>query len=234
MEIPIYSGRLEKGTVTVLGKTIMNRFKAESLRLILGLFVKGAAALYRGEGVNVVFMIMPTGLVSHVLRNYGATVGSRVRFNAPLTVHNSNPDPGLFYSNLYVGSDCFFGRELLLDLKDRVEVGDRVTISHRVTIITHTDAGESPLGKLCLPRTQAPVKVRNGAYIGANVIILQGVEIGSGTIIGAGAVVTKNIPPHSVAVGVPARVIRESSLCAAHFGSGEQLVGMYEDPMGSK
>ncbi len=50
--------------------------------------------------------------------------------------------------------------------------------------------------------------IGNNVYIGNNVIILPGVTIGNNVIIGAGAVVTKNIPDNSVAVGVPARVIK--------------------------
>lgn len=53
-----------------------------------------------------------------------------------------------------------------------------------------------------------PIVVGNNVYIGNNVIILPGVTIGNNVIIGAGAVITKNIPDNSVAVGVPARVIK--------------------------
>ncbi len=53
-----------------------------------------------------------------------------------------------------------------------------------------------------------PPQIGDGAWIGARVILLPGVTIGRGCIIGAGAVVTKDIPDHAVAVGVPAKVIR--------------------------
>ena len=49
----------------------------------------------------------------------------------------------------------------------------------------------------------------NGCWIGANVVILPGVTIGDGAVIGAGSVVTKDIPPNVVAVGSPCRVLRE-------------------------
>nr|WP_302583589.1 DapH/DapD/GlmU-related protein [uncultured Schaedlerella sp.] len=55
-----------------------------------------------------------------------------------------------------------------------------------------------------------PIKVGNDVYIGNNVIILPGVTIGNNIIIGAGAVVSKDIPDNSVAVGVPARVIKSA------------------------
>lgn len=53
-----------------------------------------------------------------------------------------------------------------------------------------------------------PIVVGNDVYIGNNVIILPGVTIGNNVVIGAGAVVSKDIPDNSVAVGVPARVIK--------------------------
>lgn len=53
-----------------------------------------------------------------------------------------------------------------------------------------------------------PIVVGNNVYIGTNAIILLGVTIGNNVVIGAGAVVTKDIPDNSVAVGVPARVIK--------------------------
>lgn len=53
-----------------------------------------------------------------------------------------------------------------------------------------------------------PVTIGNDCWIGGNVVLLAGVTIGNGCTIGAGAVVTRDIPPFSVAVGSPARVVR--------------------------
>ncbi|MEN6551326.1 MAG: DapH/DapD/GlmU-related protein [Methanobacterium sp.] len=53
-----------------------------------------------------------------------------------------------------------------------------------------------------------PVIVEDHVWIGARVIVLPGVTIGKGSIVGAGAVVSKNVPPYSVAVGNPARVVK--------------------------
>ena len=156
-------------------------------------------------------MFMPTRVISQTLRQYGATIGERVRFRSPLVVHNSDLERGSYYKKLKVGSDCYFGRELFLDLQDQIVIEDQVIISHRVMILTHTDAGTSPLKDRSIKTSQAPVIVRRGAYIGANVTILQGVEIGASSIVGAGAVVTRSVPPSTVVAGVPARVIRDEA-----------------------
>lgn len=182
-----------------------------TLRLIYLLFrswVKANAAIYGGEGINIPFMFMPTQVIAPSLRSYGARIGEDVRFRSPLVIHNSDTVAGQYYKNLKVGPHCYFGRELFLDLQDEIVIEDHVTTSHRVTILTHTDAGTSPLRDTKISTSTAPVTIRSGAYIGANVTILQGVEIGESSIVGAGAVVTRSVPPGSVAVGVPARVVK--------------------------
>jgi len=172
------------------------------------ILVKVAAHLYQAEGVNIPLRFMPTRTIAPTLRRYGASIGHSVRFRAPLTIHNGALRPQPFYHNLTVGNDCFFGREFFLDLQDRVTIEDKVTVSHRVMILTHTDVGESPLKDGPFPPGQAPVTLRHGAYIGAGALILPGVEIGVCAAVGAGAVVTRDVPPYTVVAGVPARRLR--------------------------
>ena len=167
-----------------------------------------AAAIYGGEGINVPLMFMPTQAIGPTLRAFGARIGANVRFRSPVVIHNSRPERGRYYENLQVGDDCYLGRELFLDLQDQIVIEDQVTISHRVMILTHTDAGQSPLKDQYIPTSQAPVIIRRGAYIGANVTILEGVEIGEASIVGAGAVVTRSVPAATVVAGVPARFIK--------------------------
>ena len=59
------------------------------------------------------------------------------------------------------------------------------------------------------PSSAVGITIGSGVWIGVKATVLDGVAIGEGCVIGAGSVVTKNIPPYTVAVGVPARVIRE-------------------------
>jgi acetyltransferase-like isoleucine patch superfamily enzyme len=165
------------------------------------------AVVYGGEGINIPLMFMPTQAIAPTLRAYGAGIGTDVRFQSPLVIHNSGTKRGRYYENLQIGNECYLGRELFLDLQAKIVIEDQVTISHRVMILTHTDAGTSPLRDRSIETSQAPVIVRRGAYVGANVTILQGVEIGESSIVGAGAVVTRSVAPSTVVAGVPARVI---------------------------
>ena len=177
------------------------------MKTLFHLWARIFAAIYGGEGINVPLMFMPTKVIAPTLRRYGASIGQRVRFRSPLVIHNSAAERNRYYKRLEVGDDCYFGRELFLDLQDKIVIEDHVTISHRVMILTHTDAGTSPLKDQFIATSQAPVIIRRGAYVGANVTILEGVEIGESSIVGAGAVVTRSVPPSTVVAGVPAKVI---------------------------
>lgn len=89
-----------------------------------------------------------------------------------------------------------------------VVIGNRASISPRVTIVTVSSPNNSRLAQIT-GIDRGRVAIGDDAWIGAGAILLPGVTIGSMSIIGAGAVVTASVPPRSVAVGVPARVVRE-------------------------
>ena len=93
-----------------------------------------------------------------------------------------------------------------------VEIEDHVFIGHSVTFINDrypravTPDGELQTGA---DWTVVPTKVRRGASIGSGSTVLCGIEIGEGAIVGAGSVVTKDVPPHTIVAGNPARVLRK-------------------------
>lgn len=89
-----------------------------------------------------------------------------------------------------------------------ISLGDNVHITDGVKFITH-DGGTLLFRKIVpdLDITK-PIIVGNNVYFGNNVIVLPGVKIGNNVVIGAGAIVSKDIPDNSLAVGIPARVIK--------------------------
>lgn len=89
-----------------------------------------------------------------------------------------------------------------------ITLGNNVHITDGVKFITHD--GGTLIYRQYIPDLEItkPITIGNEVYIGNNVIILPGVTIGSNVVIGAGAIVSHNIPDNSVAVGVPARVIK--------------------------
>jgi acetyltransferase-like isoleucine patch superfamily enzyme len=112
-----------------------------------------------------------------------------------------------------IGKKTHIGR--LVSLDDRnpgmIEIGNGVAITTGVMILCHQrDLSEYRPGMYAMhcPFTAGKVIIKDGAHIGIGAIIMPGVTIGEGAVIGAGAVVTKDIPPYSLAVGVPAKVIK--------------------------
>ena len=103
-------------------------------------------------------------------------------------------------------SSASFGSEPYL-----IEIGNHVRINAGVRFITH-DGGVWTLRgydeKYKDVDLFGPIKVGNNVHIGTDAIIMPGVTIGDNCIIGCGAIVTKDIPDNSIAVGIPARVIK--------------------------
>jgi acetyltransferase-like isoleucine patch superfamily enzyme len=174
---------------------------------LFGLIIWVAYHSYKEAGLNAVFLILPAKLLVPTLVKYGATIGENADMQTPLTFHNVSAESGKHYANLQVGSDCYFGKEVFLDLADRIVIEDRVTISMRAMLLTHTHAGKSPLSENRLPPSYAPILLKAGCYLGAGAIILPGIKVGEQAIVGAGAVVTHDVPAGAVVGGVPARMI---------------------------
>jgi len=86
-------------------------------------------------------------------------------------------------------------------------VGNHVMFGPNVSLVT---AGHPLHEKFRATGLQysLPIRIADNCWIGANAVVLAGVTVGEGSVIGAGSVVTKDIPPHSLAYGVPCRVIR--------------------------
>jgi len=110
--------------------------------------------------------------------------------------------------NIFIGNNFMGNFNLtILDVKE-VYIGDNVMIGPNTTITT-VGHPISPKGRRNHLAQASEIRIGNDVWLGANVTVLPGVSIGNNVVIGAGAVVNKDIPDNSLAVGVPARVIRE-------------------------
>ena len=109
--------------------------------------------------------------------------------------------------NIFIG-DNFTGNFNLtiLDVKE-VYIGDNVMIGPN-TLITTVGHPLSPKGRRKHLARATEIHIGNDVWLGGNVTVLPGVTIGDNVVVGAGAVVTKDIPDNSLALGVPARVVR--------------------------
>ena len=98
-----------------------------------------------------------------------------------------------------------------------VYIGDNVMIGPNVTLATpmhpllpaERNVRQRPDGSYYNLEYAKPIRIEDNCWLASNVVVCGGVTIGEGSVIGAGSVVTRNIPPHSLAVGNPCRVIRK-------------------------
>ncbi|MFT4709553.1 MAG: acetyltransferase-like isoleucine patch superfamily enzyme [Planctomycetota bacterium] len=139
----------------------------------------------------------------------GVHFGDGVTVGRGASIRPSSYYGGELGEGMTVGARSAIGAYNWIGASGKVTIGSDVMLGPRVIIIPenhnfeHTDQTIREQGV-----TRAPVVIEDDCWIGCNVTILSGVTIGKGSIVAAGAVVNKSIPPGSIAGGVPARVIR--------------------------
>lgn len=152
------------------------------------------------------------------------SIGKKVTFNGRVRVEHP-------YSNIVIGDNCMFGvgcyflarypgniqfgKNVLVNDYCHItscysiEIGNNVNIAESVSIRDYDHEFKELDTPIALQGIKgAPIIIKDDVWIGRGVMITSGVTIGQGVIIGANAVVTKDIPAGSIAVGVPAKVIR--------------------------
>ncbi|MCK4782428.1 MAG: acyltransferase [Desulfobacteraceae bacterium] len=157
------------------------------------------------EAINKLLYFYKDFCAVYILRKFGAEVGQDVGILPPLIIHTHKVESD--YKNIIIGNHCRLGRGTLLDLGGDIVIEERVVISMGVTLLTHIDVGKSPLAAQSKFVNYSKLHIRKGAYIGANATLLGGVTIGENSVVGAGAVILKDVTPFSIVAGVPAKFI---------------------------
>lgn len=119
--------------------------------------------------------------------------------------------PGSHDSTIVIGDNVFIGEfNNIRATGGHIVIGNYCNISQNCSFIAsnHSVSKDSPIALQEWDYSKTGIVLNDDVWIGANSVILPGVEIGKGAVIGAGAVVTKNIPEYAIAVGNPAKVIR--------------------------
>lgn len=116
---------------------------------------------------------------------------------------------GLPQSGIWIGDNSFIGEFTIVRGQGGVHIGDSVLIAPGVKILAVNHLfGDVTLPVMAQGIEAKGIVIEDGAWIGGGAVVLDGVRIGQGAVVGAGAVVTRDVPPFSVAVGSPARVVK--------------------------
>lgn len=121
-----------------------------------------------------------------------------------------------------IGDYCFVGEHSYIWSAKKITIGNRVLIGHQTNIFDNTTHPLDAAARheefkqiietghpTTLDLQEEEVVIEDDAWIGASVIILRGVHIGTGAIVGAGSVVTKDVPPYALVAGNPAHVLKQ-------------------------
>lgn len=152
------------------------------------------------------FVLKCTGHIpSHHVRRFLYRIEG-MRIGRGSTIHMG----AVFYNvaNIRIGKDTIVGENSVLDGRDKLIIGDHVDIASEVMIYnSEHDINSEEFGAIT-----APVEIGDYVFIGPRAIILPGIKIGKGAVVGAGAVVTHDVPEFAIVGGVPAKVIGERKL----------------------
>jgi acetyltransferase-like isoleucine patch superfamily enzyme len=141
-----------------------------------------------------------TTVRARIYRAIGVQVGPRVAFMHTIAITGSGPG---IYRRLTIGADSTIGTGAMFDLDDTVTIGQNVMVGPNVRIYTTATRRFDPAF------VRQPVVVEDGAWIGVSAIILAGVTVGRGSVVSAGSVVTRDVPPNTLVSGVPASVVKQ-------------------------
>lgn len=168
-----------------------------------------------------------------------AVVGTNVQFSTSSSIMNSGSKEAVTLGNhgcsfgvfqalcggkISVGNNFYIGAGTCIQSKENVTIGDNVIISNNVLIVDNNNHPTDCAMRLKMSQcddymTDAlwtwkyadskPIVIKDNVWIGKNAVIMKGVTIGKGSIVGLGSIVTHDVPDYCVAVGNPAKVVKE-------------------------
>lgn len=136
-----------------------------------------------------------------VLKIRSGSVGKGIIVNQGCTIIHT--------AKLKIGNNVSFGRRCFVSAKGGLTVGNNVLFAFDCVVLTEQHVYGKNITVWDSGYKTAPVKIGNNVLIGTKTVIMPGVTIGDNVVIGALSVVTKNIPSNSVAMGIPAKVIKK-------------------------
>lgn len=137
------------------------------------------------------------------------TLGSEVVVDCGVVLHCGGMPWSGYAGGISIGSKSYIGPNSVLFGAGCIEIGESVLVAPGVVITSQEHQQGHRADMRDQPVELDRIVIERNVWIGANATILPGVRLGHGSIVGAGAVVTQNVPAMTVVLGVPARVARE-------------------------
>jgi len=141
----------------------------------------------------------------------GVSIGKNtlVMHGAILHVYNFRNLP---HAGIHIGDDSLIGEYTVIRGQGGVTIGNRVYTSPMTQLIAVNHVYSDPHRPFIEQGITAEgIVIEDDVWLGANAVVTDGVRVGKGAVVAASAVVTKDVPPHTVVAGIPARVIKEVS-----------------------
>jgi acetyltransferase-like isoleucine patch superfamily enzyme len=148
--------------------------------------------------------------IPQVMGNLEIHIGDDVTINGVNTFSTNNMRSRPV---MKIGSGCYIGHQVSISVASSVIIGNHCLIADRVMISDNDGHPLDPVARrMGLPvpdEDVAPVVLEDDVWVGSRAVILKGVKVGTGSVVGAGAVVTRDVPPFVVVAGNPARVVKQ-------------------------
>ncbi|GGZ19753.1 hypothetical protein GCM10007049_10360 [Echinicola pacifica] len=181
-------------------------FKSSKGMLLIGKRVSIRQARYLSVGRN---FILQDNCEINCLSQRGIVFGDKVTVGSYAIIRPTNLYGGEAGVGLKVGNNSSIGAYAYIGCSGWIEIGENVMMSPRVSIYSENHNFSSvnlPMKEQGV--TRSFVKIEDDCWIASNSIILAGVTIGKGSVVAAGSVVTKDVPPYSIVAGNPAKIIK--------------------------
>lgn len=184
-------------------------------------FASSKGLIFIGKGVSIRFaghletgkeLIIEDYAEINCLSKQNIRFGNRVTIGKFAIIRPTNTYGGEIGDGLKIGDNSNIGPYSYIGCSGYIEIGNNVMISPRVSIYAENHIYEDSNVSIKSQGIKREfVKIEDDCWIAANSVILAGVTIGRGSVIAAGSVVTKDVPPYSVAAGIPAKIIKQRS-----------------------
>lgn len=190
-----------KEAAEIRNKYYASQFKSMGKDVKIGVGVKIINPQYISIGNNVLIDDYATLIARG---EGGITIGSNIHINDRAYLDTECKDG---YIN--ISDDVYIGTGTTLFGHSGMEIGDHCLLAQNITITPYSHIFEDPNQNIITQGGHTrKVTIGRDSYLGMNVTVLYSADIGEGSVVGSGAVVVKPLPPYSVAVGNPARIIR--------------------------